>query len=231
MQLTITQQDSVLKAFFARTYSWMFAGLLLTAAIAYFTVNNEATFAWARSSIFLLLILQLAIVAGLSFLIQRVSAVVASVLFMVYAALNGLTFSLIIARYDPSAVTAAFITTAGMFGVMSLFGYFTRINLTRFGGILLMALIGLVIASIVNIFVLSGPLSFIISLVGVVLFSILTAYDTQRLREIALSGSFGEVRSESGEKLAVFGALSLYLDFINLFLYLLRLFGGGGNRN
>ncbi len=231
MQLTITQQDSVLKSFFARTYSWMFAGLLLTAAIAYFTVNNPATMAWAGSNILLLLIAELAIVAGLSFLIQRVSSLVASVLFMVYAALNGLTFSLIIARYDPSAVTAAFVTTAAMFGVMSLFGYFTRINLVRFGGILMMVLIGLVIATLVNAFVVSGPLSFIISCVGVVLFALLTAYDTQRLREIALSGSFGEVRSESGEKLAVFGALSLYLDFINMFLFLLRLFGGGSSRN
>ncbi len=215
--------ESVVRSFMGRTYSWMTAGLLLTAIIAYLTSTNPEAQAWARSSSLLLIIVQFGLVMFLSFAIQRINSLVAGVLFMVYAAVTGITFSLILQRYTGSDVTAAFATSAVTFGAMSAYGYFTKRNLSAMGSFLMYALIGLVVAMIVNIFVASGPLSLIISIIGVVLFAALTAYDTNRLRQMALSG----VSGEAAEKGAIFGALQLYLDFINMFLFLLQLFGGG----
>ena len=215
--------ESVVRSFMGRTYSWMTAGLLLTAIIAFLTSNNPQAQAWARNSSLLLIIVQFGLVMFLSFAIQRINSLVAGVLFMVYAAVTGITFSLILQRYTGSDVTAAFATSAVTFGAMSAYGYFTKRNLSAMGSFLMYALIGLVVAMIVNIFVASGPLSLIISIIGVVLFAALTAYDTNRLRQMALSG----VSGEAAEKGAIFGALQLYLDFINMFLFLLQLFGGG----
>ncbi|PYE52959.1 Bax inhibitor-1/YccA family protein [Deinococcus yavapaiensis] len=218
-----TSSVSTVRSFFNRTYSWMTMGLALTAGIAYLTSTNENLLGFVAENFLMLMLLQLGVVFGLSFLINRVSAGVASGLFVLYAALTGLTFSILPAIYPAADILAAFVTTAGMFGAMSLLGYTTKIDLTRFRGILLMALIGLVIASLVNIFLASGPLSWIISIVGVILFAALTAYDTQKLKELALSGV--DASSATGEKLAVYGALTLYLDFINMFMFILRLFG------
>lgn len=217
---------TTVRSFFNRTYSWMGAGLTLTAIIAYLTARNETLLATVAEWTFPIILLQFGIVLALSFLIQRVSAPVASVLFMVYSALTGLTFSSLFVVYSASDITAAFAISAGMFGAMSLVGYTTKTDLSRFGSILMMALIGLVIAMVVNLFLQSTALTWIVSLVGVALFSVLTAYDTQKLRALALSGV--DTNSEMGERLAVYGALTLYLDFINLFLFVLRLFGLGG---
>ncbi len=215
--------ESVVRSFMGRTYSWMTAGLVLTAVIAYLTSNNPDAQAWARGNSLILIILQFGIVMGLSFAIQRIGSLLAGVLFMVYAAVTGVVFSLILQRYTGADVTAAFATSAVTFGAMSAYGYFTKRNLSAMGNFLMYALIGLVVAMIVNVFVASGPFSLIISIIGVVLFAALTAYDTNRLRQMALSG----VSGEQAEKGAIYGALQLYLDFINMFLFILQLFAGG----
>lgn len=226
-----TAQTSTLRAFFNRTYSWMSAGLLLTAFIAWFTWTNPGLQQTVLGVGFLpIILLQFGLVMAISFLINRISAPVAGILFAVYAAVNGLTLSVIFLAYAPSSITAAFISSATMFGAMSFIGYTTKTDLTRMGNLMMMALIGLIVAMVVNIFLHSGPLGFIISLVGVVIFTALTAYDTQKLKVMALS-SGGNLQTDTGEKMAVYGALTLYLDFINLFLMLLRLFGGGGRSN
>ena len=221
MYTTLPKSQTLVRSFFNRTYSWMTAGLALTAVIAYLTAQNQVLLGRVIDNYVLLIVAQFGIVLGLSFLINRVSATVASVLFMLYSALTGLTFATLFLRYSAGDITAAFGVSAGMFGAMSLIGYTTKRDLTRFGGILLMALIGLVVASIVNIFLASGPLTWIISILGVILFSALTAYDTQKIKEMYFEADAHETRS----KKIVAGALSLYMDFINLFLFLLRFFG------
>ncbi|WP_425147046.1 Bax inhibitor-1/YccA family protein [Deinococcus sp.] len=223
---TSAASEQVVRSFMGRTYSWMTAGLALTAIIAFLTSNNPAALDFAYRNTLLLIIVQFGVVMFLSFAIQRVNSLVAGVLFMVYAAVTGMTFSLILQRYTGSDVTAAFASSALTFGGMSAFGYFTKRNLSAWGNFLLYALIGLIVAMIVNAFVASGPLSLVISLVGVVLFAALTAYDTNRLKAMALLGLQGEV----AEKRAIYGALQLYLDFINMFLFLLQLFGGSSRR-
>ncbi|AFZ69014.1 Bax inhibitor-1/YccA family protein [Deinococcus peraridilitoris] len=218
------------RSFFNRTYTWMGAGLSLTAIIAFLTARNEVLLGTVMDNVLMLVLVQLGIVFGLGFLLNRVSASVASVLFMLYAGLNGLTFATLSMRYAASDITAAFVISAGMFGAMSLIGYTTRRDLSKYGSILLMALIGLIVAMLVNLFLQSTLMVWITSVIGVLLFSALTAYDTQKLREMALGGV--DAASETGEKLAVYGALTLYLDFINMFLFVLRIFGlTGSNRD
>lgn len=229
MQIAASRTESVVRSFFARTYSWMTAGLVLTAAIAYFTANNPAMRDFVRGAGLFLVLIQLGIVMFMSFAIRRVNSGMAGILFMVYAALTGLVFSGLFVRYAGADITVAFAVSAGTFGAMSLFGFLTKINLGAWGRFLMMALIGLLIAMIVNIFVASTPFTLIISGIGVLLFSAMTAYDTQMLRNLALNG-FGD--GEAHEKAAVYGALNLYLDFVNLFLFILRFVGiGGSSRN
>jgi FtsH-binding integral membrane protein len=146
----------------------------------------------------------------------------ATLLFILYSAMMGVTMSTIFMVYTMSSIASVFFITAGMFLVMSLLGYFTRMDLTRLGSVLFMALIGVIIASLVNIFLKSEMLYWVVSYVAVVVFVGLTAYDTQKIKQMLVE--YGEV-DEMGYKLALFGALTLYLDFINLFLYLLRIFG------
>ncbi len=159
-------------------------------------------------------------VFGISFLINRISAVAALGLFFAYAALNGLTIGLIVSLYTTGSVATAFVSAAGMFGAAAVYGAVTKRSLTGVGGFLRMALFGLIIAMLVNLFVGSTFISYVISIVGVVIFTGLTAYDTQRIGSGDLAAMTGSM-----EKGAVFGALVLYLDFINLFLMLLRLMG------
>ncbi|MFN8510851.1 MAG: Bax inhibitor-1/YccA family protein [Deinococcaceae bacterium] len=223
---TRSQQVQVMRAFLNRTYSWMAAGLILTAFISWFTWQNPGLQAAVLDMRVVLVIIQLALVFSFGWVLSRVSAAVAGVLFSIYAVVTGLTLSAIFLVYSPAAITSSFVSTAVMFGTMSLWGYTTRRDLTGWGNILMMGLIGLLVAMVVNVFLGSGPLGFLISAVGVVLFALLTAYDTQKLREMALHG-VDDAQGQTAEKLAIFGALTLYLDFINLFLMLLRLFGGG----
>ena len=174
------------------------------------------------SIIWITLIAQIALVIWLSARLVKMSMTSATLLFILYSALMGVTMSSIFMLYTTASIATVFFITAGTFLVMSLIGYFTRIDLTRIGSILVMALIGLIIASVVNIFLGNEILYWVISYVGVLIFVGLTAYDTQKIKEMVVE--YGSV-DEMGHKLALFGALSLYLDFINLFLYLLRIFG------
>lgn len=212
-------------AFLASVYAWMSAGLALTAVVALFTVSTPALLQviLGNQIVFLLLMFaQLGLVIGVSAAINRISPATATALFLLYAALTGLTLSVILLAYTGASIAGTFVVTAGMFGSMSLYGAVTKRDLSGWGSFLFMGLIGVVIASLVNIFLASDGLSWIMAMVGVVVFTGLAAYDTNKLRAIGRQG-FADAGAE--RKGAIIGALALYLDFINLFLMLLRLFG------
>lgn len=219
---TQTASQTQVQAFFNRVYNWMGAGLLLTAAVAWFTANNFALLSFVAGSFLFLFLAQLALVFALGAMLPRLSVAAATAMFFVYAFLNGLTLSGIFLAYTSTSIAAVFAVSAGMFVGLSAYGYLTKRDLSPLGRALIMALIGLVLAMLVNLFLRSGMLSFLLSLGGVVIFSALTAYDTQKLKNMAQAG-FAD--GQMGEKVAIYGALALYLDFINLFLNLLRLFG------
>jgi FtsH-binding integral membrane protein len=204
-----------------QVYAWMGGGLMLTAFMAMVTVSSPTILnaVFGNRLVFYGLILgELGLVVAISGAINRLSAGVASLLFVLYAALNGITLSVIFAVYTAQSVASTFVITAATFGAMSAFGYLTRRDLTGWGSFLFMGLIGVVIASLVNIFTRSSAASWVISAVGVIVFTGLTAYDTQKIKAMAATGA-------EGRKPAILGALTLYLDFINLFLMLLRLLG------
>ena len=169
-----------------------------------------------------LIIAELGLVFYVSARIQRLSLSTATLLFILYSIINGATLAFIFALYSTSIIVQTFVVTAGTFGAMAVYGYFTKKDLTSWGRLLLMALIGLIIAGVVNIFLHNSTMDLIISGIGVLVFVGLTAYDSQKIKQMLL---MQEDRGETAQKVALMGALSLYLDFINLFLYLLRLFG------
>jgi FtsH-binding integral membrane protein len=198
----------------------MFAGLLLTAGVAS-AVTGSATLTEFGYKYWLFIFLgQLALVWVISGAIHRLSASVALGLFFVYAATLGLTVGVIVQAYTAGSVGAAFLSASAMFGAAAIYGVTTKRSLVSLGGILFMALIGLLVAIVVNLFLQSTAISWVISLIGVVLFTALTAYDAQRIQSGDIAAATGSL-----EKGAVIGALRLYLDFINLFLFLLRLMG------
>jgi FtsH-binding integral membrane protein len=211
---------AVSAAFLAQAFLWMFAGLLVTAAVAFLVESNANVLAFAYASMLPLLAVQLAIVVGISFLIGRISATLALGLFFVYAASLGVTIGVIVYAYTTTSVATAFVSAAAAFGGAGLYGATTKRSLAGMGGVLAMLLFGLIAASLLNLFLGSAGLSWALSLGAVVLFTILTAYDVQRIAAGDLVAMTGSV-----EKAAVMGALRLYLDFVNLFLALLRLFG------
>ncbi|MBZ9751012.1 Bax inhibitor-1/YccA family protein [Deinococcus sp. HMF7604] len=224
---TTAHTTDIVRTFMARTYSWMAAGLALTAGVAFLTAQNDALAYQVYQLRMPLFLAQLALVFVLSLFSARLNSAVAGALFIGYAALTGLTFSGLLLAYDASAVTAAFATTAGTFGLMSVAGFIIKKDLSAMGRFFMFAVLGLFVAMIVNLFVASTGLTLIISIVGVLLFAGLTAYDTQMLRNMALSG----IQGEMAERAAINGALALYLDFINMFLFILRLFGIGSSRD
>jgi FtsH-binding integral membrane protein len=208
-----------------QVYTWMTLGLALTAAIAWYcadTAEIRSFLAQNRWVMWSLIIGELGLVFTISGFIHRLSAVVAASLFFLYSALNGITLSSIFLVYNLGSIAGVFMITAGTFGLMSLYGLTTQRDLSSIGNLLFMALIGMVIAGLVNLFIGSSIMSLIISAIGVLVFTGLTAFDAQRIKAMAASALDGE----SEGKLAVIGALSLYLNFINLFLSLLNLFGG-----
>ncbi len=207
-------------AFLTQSFMWMFLGLLLTAGIAFVVLGSPGLKAFAADSWFLLIIGQFALALGIQFGIKRMSATLALGLFFVYAASLGLTVGLIVSLYTGQSVVTAFLSASAMFGAAAIYGHVTKRSLAGLGGILLMGVIGLLVASVINIFLGNNAITWIISLVGVVLFTALTAYDVQRIQNGDLA-----VYTGSMEKAAVLGALHLYLDFINIFLFLLRLMG------
>lgn len=212
---------AVAAAFLTQAFIWMFAGLLLTAGVSALVQGSATLLDFARQYLILIFIAQLALVVVISAGINRVAATVALGLFFVYAASLGLTFGLIVSLYTGESVTAAFLSASAIFGGAALYGAITKRSLAGIGGALTMGLFGLVGAMVVNLFLPNGTFGWIISVGGVLLFTVFTAYDVQRIQTGALVAMTGSV-----EKAAVIGALRLYLDFVNLFLFLLRLMGG-----
>jgi FtsH-binding integral membrane protein len=220
-QLGVRPATALSQQLLTHAFGWMFAGLLLTAGVAAVVQGSETLTNFAYRNILLLFIGQLAIVVGISAAIQRINAVVALGLFFAYAASLGLTVGLVVQAYTQGSVAVAFLSASAMFGAAAVYGATTKRSLASIGGILFMGLIGLIVASVLNLFLHSTQVSWIISLVGVALFTALTAYDVQRIQTGDIAAATGSV-----EKGAVIGALRLYLDFINLFFFLLRLTGG-----
>jgi len=207
-------------AFLTQAFTWMFLGLLLTAGVAAAVQTSPQLLGFAEDSFLILMLAQLGLVVAIGAGINRLGATAALGLFFVYAASLGLTVGLIVQAYTGVSVAAAFLSSSAMFGGAALYGATTKRSLASMGGYLTMGVIGLVVAMVVNIFLSSGPLGFLISLVGVAIFTALTAYDVQRISAGDLAARLGSM-----EKAAVVGALQLYLDFINLFLFMLRLMG------
>lgn len=220
-----TATEVAVSALFKSVYMQMAAALSITGLVAYFLSQSQDFWIFLANNtslIWVVLIAQIVLVIWLSARFTRMSMTTATLLFILYSAMMGVTMSTIFMVYTMSSIASVFFITAGMFLVMSLLGYFTRMDLTRLGSLLFMALIGVIIASLVNIFLKSEMLYWVVSYVAVVVFVGLTAYDTQKIKQMLVE--YGEA-DEMGYKLALFGALTLYLDFINLFLYLLRIFG------
>lgn len=223
------QEGSLSLAFPAlmrKVYVWMTLALVLTGITAYGVASSPGlmmTIFQTPAIMWGLIIAELAIVIAISAAINRLSLTTATLLFVLYSVLNGATLSLIFAVYTMSSIANVFFITAGTFGVMAAYGYFTKRDLSSWGKLLLMALIGLIIATLVNVFLVkSSGFDLILSYAGVLIFVGLTAYDTQKIKQmLAMQIDMGE----GAQKVALLGALSLYLDFINLFLYLLRIFG------
>jgi len=221
----INDAQEAQSSFFYKVYGWMAAALALTGLVAMQVASSEAAvrFIIGNSVVFFgLIIAELVLVMVLSAAIKRLSATVATVLFFVYSAFNGLTLSVIFLAYTKESIATTFFVTAGTFAAMSAYGYFTKRDLSHWGSLLFMGLIGIIIASVVNFFLRSSALYWIITYAGILIFVGLTAYDTNRIKQMS---SHFEEGSEDYIKFAVMGALMLYLDFINLFLLLLRLLG------
>ncbi len=227
---------STTKAFLSRVFSWMFLGLATTGLLAYYfaatpsligMLYNPQTGGMSGLG-YVVMFAPFALVLLMGFGINRLSYPAMILTFLVYSALMGMSLSFIFLAYAASSIYLVFFITAGLFGVMALLGYTTNTDLTRFGSLMMMLLIGVIIASLVNMFMHSPTFDYVISFICVAVFTGLTAYDVQKLKHIG-----SQVNIESGDasvgKVAVLGALTLYLDFINLFLALLRIFGGRKN--
>lgn len=221
-----TVDDKSISLYMSKVFFWMFIGLAVTAITSYLTLATGLIGSLlTRTSLILLPIVEVALVMWLSRRIHKLSTNAAISLFLLYAVVNGLTLSVIFLIYDISTITLAFVTAAGMFGIMAAYGYFTKNNLSRYGTFFFMAVIGLVIASVLNLFIQSSQMAYIVSLVGVVVFAGLTAYDLQMIKTRYYPLSLHEGETGIMSKSAIMPALHLYLDFINIFLYLLRLLG------
>lgn len=211
--------------FITKVFGWMSVALAITGAMAMYTATSESLLSFvfgSKITFFGLIILELVLVGFLSARIRRMNATTATAIFIGYSLLNGLTLSSIFLLYTSSSIASTFFITAGTFAVFALVGYTTKSDLTRLGSLLFMAVIGIIIASVVNMFLGSSQLDYIISFVGVLVFTGLVAYDTQKIKEMNIIGNEG---TDEDRKEAIMGALTLYLDFINLFIFLLRLFG------
>jgi hypothetical protein len=226
LPLTEVQLGETFAALMRRVYLWMAIGLYLTAGVAFFVANSSlALVIFGNPILYIGLFLgELALVIALSAAIHRLAPTTAIALFLLYAVLNGATMSVIFLAYTLTDITLAFVSTATLFAAMSFVGYFVRLDLSRFGAYLIMGLLGLVIATLVNLFLASTPLMWITTYGGILLFIGLTIFDTQRIkRNLTARLAAGDEAAVS--RLGVLGALTLYLDFINIFLLILRLLG------
>ena len=217
--------SAVFPALMRKVYVWMALALAITAITAYGVASSPALtgLIFGNKLIFFgLIIAELVLVFWVSARIEKLSLTKATLMFIVYSVLNGATLATIFFAYSPEIITKTFFVTAGTFGAMAVYGYFTKSDLSSWGKLLIMAVIGLIIAGVVNIFLRSSLMDLVVSVIGVLIFVGLTAYDSQKIkRMLMMQADMGE----TAQKMALMGALSLYLDFINLFLYLLRLFG------
>jgi len=223
--ITATPTVQTAIGFLPRVYLWMTAGLLLTALTAVVTLSSQTllNLVFGNRMVFYALIFgELGLVIALSAAINRISSGTATLLFLLYSALNGVTFASIFLVYTGSSIASTFVISAGTFGAMSLYGFATKRDLTGWGSFFFMGLIGIIIASLVNIFLQSAMVTWVVSYLGVFIFVGLTAYDTQKLKRIGETG-FGDAGQR--RKAVILGVLTLYLDFINLFLMLLRVLG------
>jgi FtsH-binding integral membrane protein len=217
------------RTFLRQVFAWMLLGLALTTGVAIYlaSANNVLDyFDEHQGAYWILIIAQFGAVIALSFALPRISANTAALLFCLYAGLTGIVFAVLFEVYTTGSVVAAFGGATGVFGGMAAYGYATNRDLSSWGGILFGALIGLIVASVAYIFVGGSTFNLIIGIFGVIIFAGLTAYDMQKIKEI---GAKGIANGETAQKLAIFGALALYLDFINLVISLLRIFGGSRN--
>ncbi len=227
-QSVSTREAEVSAAFPAlmrKVYLWMTLAMVITGLTAWIVAHNMQmlTFIYTNQAVMWgLIIAEFAIVIGVTAAINKLSLPVATLLFILYSIINGALLSSIFIIYTMSSIATVFFITAGTFGAMSLYGYTTKSDLTSWGKILIMGVIGLVIATVVNLFLKSSALEMIVSYAGVLIFVGLTAYDTQKIKQMCLQAPDA---GETMQKYALLGALSLYLDFINLFIYLLRIFG------
>ena len=224
-----TQVQTRVNEFIRSVYNWMAIGLALTGFVAYYVANTPALVEIIfgnRLLFFGLIIGELALVFMISARIQKMQASTATALFVIYSILNGATLSFVFLVYTASSITSTFFICAATFVACSIYGWTTKRDLTSMGGFMTMGLIGIIIASVVNMFFRSSAMSMIISYIGVIVFVGLTAYDTQHLKTMALNQP-DDLEAGVVRKGAILGALKLYLDFINLFLMLLRILGGG----
>ena len=208
-----------------KVYVWMTLALVITGFTAYYVAHSTSFVYTLMSSSGLmwgLIIAELALVIGLSAAIHKLSLTVATLMFVVYSIINGLTLSFIFFAYTESSIAQVFFITAGTFGAMALIGYTTKTDLTSLGKYLFMGLIGIIIATLVNLFFNNNMVTTIVSYLGVLIFVGLTAYDSQKIKKMCMSFEYADTNAQ---KMALLGALTLYLDFINLFIYLLRIFG------
>jgi FtsH-binding integral membrane protein len=219
-------EQSTFAILMRKVYVWMALALVVSGLTAYYVAGSEqmlmAIFG-NQITFWVLAIAEFGLVIGLTAALKKLSFPLGACMFLLFSILNGVTLSAIFVVYTMSSIATTFFVTAGTFAAMAFIGYTTKKDLTKIGGILLMALIGLIIASVVNIFLKNSMMDIVISAIGVLIFVGLTAYDAQKIKEMMLN--CGTEVNDFTQKLAVFGALSLYLDFINLFLYLLRFLG------
>lgn len=226
--LSVDEQLSMSSAFpvlMRKVYVWMTLALVITGFTAYGVATSPGVLQLIFGNQILfwgMIIAELALVIGVSAAINRLSLTMATLMFILYSVINGALFSSIFLIYTASSIATVFFITAGTFGVMALIGYTTKTDLTSIGKYLFMALIGLIIATLVNMFIKSEGFTYILSYIGVLIFVGLTAYDSQKIKQMLLQAPDA---GEGAQKLAFLGALTLYLDFINLFIYLLRIFG------
>jgi len=219
------QTQVIQAAFMSKVYTWMSGGLAITGLIAMWVASNESlvySIVSNRLLFFGLILGEIFLVGYLIARISKMSAQTAGIIFTGYAALNGVTLSVVLLAYTSASIASTFFVTAGTFAIMSIYGYYTKKDLTSWGNLLFMALIGVIIASVVNFFMQSEMMYWLITYAGVLVFVGLTAYDTQKIKRMSTANEIG---SEGESKSAIVGALMLYLDFINLFLLLMRILG------
>jgi FtsH-binding integral membrane protein len=226
-----TQDVAVAKSFMTQVFGWMTLAMLVTAVTAYWFASSESLMSSLRNTEtggmtglgWIVMLAPIGFVLLMSFGFQRLSPAVLTLLFIAFSVLMGMSLSFVLLVYTAASVYKTFAITAAMFGIMAVTGYTTKTDLTKFGSILMMGMVGLMVAMLVNFFLKSGTMDYIISIIGVLIFTGLTAYDVQRLKRIGAGA--GEYGAADARKLSILGALTLYLDFINLFMFLLRFLG------